>query len=158
MVVGYVPGNEHMARGLLLQAFIHPSYSKHSGGCYQKLEFLGDSVLEYLMTSYLFSVYPDLKPSQITDLRSIAVSNNSFAFIAVKWGFQRTKQDLRLSIAVFLRKRSTAAQNMMARQITAIDVDRSNYKIGLPFIQKAGVEGKVKFIESEALPVLDRFT
>ncbi|KAL0915263.1 hypothetical protein M5K25_015666 [Dendrobium thyrsiflorum] len=76
-------------RGLLLQAFIHPSYSKHSGGCYQKLEFLGDAVLEYLMTSYLYSVYPDLKPGQITDLRSIAVNNNSFAFIAVKWGFQR---------------------------------------------------------------------
>ncbi|KAI0523043.1 hypothetical protein KFK09_005433 [Dendrobium nobile] len=37
------------------------------------------------------------------------------------------------------------------------NVDRSNYKIGLPFIEKAGVEGKIKFIESEALPVLDKF-
>ncbi|XP_020599927.1 endoribonuclease Dicer homolog 4 isoform X2 [Phalaenopsis equestris] len=76
-------------RGLLLQAFIHPSYGKHSGGCYQKLEFLGDAVLEYLMTSYLYSVYPDMKPGQITDLRSIAVNNNFFAYIAVRWGFQR---------------------------------------------------------------------
>ncbi|KAL0924423.1 hypothetical protein M5K25_005252 [Dendrobium thyrsiflorum] len=42
-------------------------------------------------------------------------------------------------------------------KITAIDADRSNYKIGLPFIQKAGVEGKIEFIESEALPVLDKF-
>ncbi|KAJ6837174.1 endoribonuclease Dicer-like protein 4-like isoform X1 [Iris pallida] len=70
-------------KGLLLQAFIHPSYNKHSGGCYQKLEFLGDAVLEYLITSYIYSVYPDLKPGQITDLRSAIVNNNSFAHIAV---------------------------------------------------------------------------
>lgn len=49
----------------------------------QKLEFLGDAVLEYLITSYLYSAYPDLKPGQITDLRSISVNNYSFAHIAV---------------------------------------------------------------------------
>ncbi|XP_020265696.1 endoribonuclease Dicer homolog 4-like isoform X2 [Asparagus officinalis] len=73
-------------RGLLLQAFVHPSYNKHSGGCYQKLEFLGDAVLDYMITSYIYSVYPDLKPGQITDLRSITVNNNSLAHIAV-WKF-----------------------------------------------------------------------
>lgn len=76
-------GYKFKHKGLLLQAFIHPSYNKHSGGCYQKLEFLGDAVLEYLITSYLYSAYPDLKPGQITDLRSATVNNNSFAHIAV---------------------------------------------------------------------------
>ncbi|KAJ0973518.1 hypothetical protein J5N97_021477 [Dioscorea zingiberensis] len=76
-------------KGLLLQAYVHPSYQKHSGGCYQKqnLEFLGDAVLEYLITSYLYSVYPDLKPGQLTDLRSITVNNCSFVLIAVKRSF-----------------------------------------------------------------------
>lgn len=41
-------------------------------------------------------------------------------------------------------------------QITAIDPDKSAYSIGLPFIQKAGVEHKIDFIESKALPVLDK--
>lgn len=41
-------------------------------------------MLEYLITSYLYSAYPDLKPGQITDLRSLAVNNNSFAHIAVQ--------------------------------------------------------------------------
>ncbi|ONK77243.1 uncharacterized protein A4U43_C02F4550 [Asparagus officinalis] len=41
-------------------------------------------------------------------------------------------------------------------QITAIDCDKSTYEIGLPFIEKAGVEHKIDFIESEALPVLDK--
>ncbi|XP_020586231.1 putative caffeoyl-CoA O-methyltransferase At1g67980 [Phalaenopsis equestris] len=41
-------------------------------------------------------------------------------------------------------------------KITAIDIDRSYYEIGLPFIQKAGVENKIEFVESEALPALDK--
>ncbi|CAO2841570.1 unnamed protein product [Amaranthus hypochondriacus] len=40
-------------------------------------------------------------------------------------------------------------------KITAIDIDREAYEIGLPFIKKAGVEGKINFIESNALLALD---
>ncbi|CAA2986548.1 probable caffeoyl- O-methyltransferase At4g26220 [Olea europaea subsp. europaea] len=40
--------------------------------------------------------------------------------------------------------------------ITAIDLDRSSYEMGLPIIKKAGVEHKINYIESEALPVLDK--
>ncbi|KAI3845197.1 hypothetical protein MKX03_024855 [Papaver bracteatum] len=41
-------------------------------------------------------------------------------------------------------------------KIIAIDPDRSMFEIGLPFFKKAGVEHKVDFIESIALPVLDK--
>uniref|UniRef100_M4ECE4 Trans-caffeoyl-CoA 3-O-methyltransferase n=2 Tax=Brassica campestris TaxID=3711 RepID=M4ECE4_BRACM len=40
-------------------------------------------------------------------------------------------------------------------KVIAIDVNRSTYEIGLPVIKKAGVEDKIDFRESEALPVLD---
>lgn len=76
-------GYKFKHKGLILQAFVHPSFNA-PGGCYQRLEFLGDAVLEYLMTSYLYSTYPDLKPGQITDLKSLAVNNNSLAYVAVK--------------------------------------------------------------------------
>ncbi|KAH9603173.1 hypothetical protein KSS87_008418 [Heliosperma pusillum] len=75
-------GHQFAHRGLLLQAFVHPSYNRHRGGCYQRLEFLGDAVLDYLITSYLYSVFPDLKPGQFTDLRSSLVNNRTFARIA----------------------------------------------------------------------------
>ncbi|CAH2077901.1 unnamed protein product [Thlaspi arvense] len=39
--------------------------------------------------------------------------------------------------------------------VIAIDVNRESYEIGLPVIKKAGVEHKIDFIESEAIPVLD---
>ncbi|CAL0330890.1 unnamed protein product [Lupinus luteus] len=41
-------------------------------------------------------------------------------------------------------------------RIIAIDPDIKSYEIGLPFIKKAGVEHKIDFIESPALPVLDK--
>ena len=40
-------------------------------------------------------------------------------------------------------------------QIIAIDPNREAYQTGLPFIQKAGVEHKINFIESDALSVLN---
>ncbi|XP_075077543.1 dicer-like protein 4 isoform X1 [Nicotiana tabacum] len=80
-------GYPFVHKGLLIQAFIHPSYNNHGGGCYQRLEFLGDAVLDYLITSYLYSVYPKLKPGQLTDLRSVSVNNNTFAVVAVHQSF-----------------------------------------------------------------------
>ncbi|XP_004287518.1 PREDICTED: probable caffeoyl-CoA O-methyltransferase At4g26220 [Fragaria vesca subsp. vesca] len=42
-------------------------------------------------------------------------------------------------------------------KIVAIDINRETYdQIGLPVIKKAGVEHKIDFIESEAVPVLDK--
>ncbi|KAG8656995.1 probable caffeoyl-CoA O-methyltransferase At4g26220 [Manihot esculenta] len=41
-------------------------------------------------------------------------------------------------------------------KITAIDINRTTYEMGLPIMKKAGVEHKINFIESPALPVLDK--
>ncbi|KAH6828797.1 dicer-like 4 [Perilla frutescens var. hirtella] len=82
-------GYKFANKGLLIQAFIHPSFTNPLGGCYQRLEFLGDAVLDYLITSYLYSVYPSLKPGHLTDLRSACVNNTSFADVAGKWSFHK---------------------------------------------------------------------
>ncbi|GFP97060.1 dicer-like protein 4 [Phtheirospermum japonicum] len=82
-------GYKFAHKGLLIQAFVHPSFNNHLGGCYQRLEFLGDAVLDYLITSYLYSVYPKLKPGQLTDLRSVSVNNTSFADVAGRWSFHK---------------------------------------------------------------------
>ncbi|XP_027919054.1 dicer-like protein 4 isoform X1 [Vigna unguiculata] len=82
-------GHQFFHKGLLLQAFVHPSYNKLGGGCYQRLEFLGDAVLDYLIASYLFSAYPKLKPGQLTDLRSLSVNNKAFACVTVDRSFDK---------------------------------------------------------------------
>nr|AUH15440.1 dicer-like 4 protein [Dimocarpus longan] len=80
---------QFLHRGLLLQSFVHPSYNELGGGCYQRLEFLGDAVLDYLVISYLFSVYPNLKPGHLTDLRSILANNKAIANVAVDRSFHK---------------------------------------------------------------------
>jgi caffeoyl-CoA O-methyltransferase len=37
-----------------------------------------------------------------------------------------------------------------------LDIDRQNYELGLPVIQKAGISHKIDFREGPALPVLDK--
>ncbi|XP_073225521.1 probable caffeoyl-CoA O-methyltransferase At4g26220 isoform X2 [Cicer arietinum] len=41
-------------------------------------------------------------------------------------------------------------------KITAVDPDRKAYELGIPFIKKAGLLHKIDYIESPALPVLDK--
>ncbi|KAF3786076.1 Endoribonuclease Dicer-like protein 4 [Nymphaea thermarum] len=50
----------------------------------QRLEFLGDAAVDYLIMSYLYSSYPNIKPGQLTDLRMLTVNNDFFAHVAVR--------------------------------------------------------------------------
>ena len=50
----------------------------------QRLEFLGDSVLDFLITRHLFNTYEKTGPGEMTDLRSACVNNENFAQVAVK--------------------------------------------------------------------------
>ncbi|XP_012441319.1 endoribonuclease Dicer homolog 2 [Gossypium raimondii] len=75
---------------LLVEALTHGSYMlAEIPGCYQRLEFLGDSVLDYLITLHLYNKYPGITPGLLTDLRSASVNNNCYALSAVKAGFHK---------------------------------------------------------------------
>lgn len=54
---------------LLRSAFIHPSYpfSWEKVPCYQRLEFLGDSLLDMACINFLFYRYPDRDPQWLTE-------------------------------------------------------------------------------------------
>ena len=54
---------------LLRSAFIHPSYpfAEERIPCYQRLEFLGDSLLDMVSISFLFHRYPDKDPQWLTE-------------------------------------------------------------------------------------------
>lgn len=71
-------------RGLLVEAITHASRPSCGVSCYQRLEFVGDAVLDHLITRHLFFTYTDLPPGRLTDLRAAAVNNENFARVAVK--------------------------------------------------------------------------
>lgn len=77
-------------RSYLLQALTHASYSPNQlTDCYQRLEFLGDAVLDYLITRHLYEDWRQHSPGALTDLRSALVNNTIFASLAVKFGFHQ---------------------------------------------------------------------
>ncbi|KAG8041648.1 hypothetical protein G9C98_002941 [Cotesia typhae] len=74
----------------LLQAFTHASYQPNKlTDCYQRLEFLGDAVLDYLITRHLYEDSRQHSPGALTDLRSALVNNTIFASLAVRCGFHK---------------------------------------------------------------------
>ncbi|OEL29167.1 Endoribonuclease Dicer-like protein 1, partial [Dichanthelium oligosanthes] len=77
-------GIKFQNKGLLVEAITHASRPSSGVSCYQRLEFVGDAVLDHLITKHLFFTYTDLPPGRLTDLRAAAVNNENFARVAVK--------------------------------------------------------------------------
>ncbi|CAL9180835.1 unnamed protein product, partial [Musa hybrid cultivar] len=80
-------------KGLLLESITHASQQELGVFfCYQRLEFLGDSVLDLLITWHLFQRHKDIDPGELTDLRSASVNNENFAQVAVRHKLQQHLQ------------------------------------------------------------------
>lgn len=85
-------GKEHELNfkdeSLLTQAFIHRSYLNEHKDIKlehnERLEFLGDAVLELVVTRYLFITYPDKSEGELTAYRAALVNTTSLAEVAQK--------------------------------------------------------------------------
>ncbi|GAA50766.1 dicer-like protein 1 [Clonorchis sinensis] len=78
--LGYVFKNQ----ALLHEARTHSSYSSLKPTvCYQRLEFLGDAVLGYVVSNDLFKRFPDYDPGMLTNHRSLIVNNLVLARVLV---------------------------------------------------------------------------
>ncbi|KAI0261075.1 hypothetical protein BC834DRAFT_973021 [Gloeopeniophorella convolvens] len=78
-----VLGYEFQHAELLQEALTHPSF--WSGGkSYQRLEFLGDAVIDLAVMTYLFNKFPRANSGQLTSLRCRVVCGPVLAFVAVQ--------------------------------------------------------------------------
>lgn len=55
----------------------------------QRLEFIGDSILDYLITIHLYEMHPGMSPGLLTDLRSASVNNDCYAHAAISKGLHK---------------------------------------------------------------------
>ncbi len=72
---------------LLNTALTHSSYVKGEGKGQdhnERLEFLGDAVLEVCVSEYLYKKYPDMNEGQMTKARSLAVNETALLDVALK--------------------------------------------------------------------------
>ena len=75
---------------LLDTALTHTSYAKEKGRSVshnERLEFLGDAVLELSVSTYLFSNFPDMPEGVLTRTRASIVCSETLAKLANKSGF-----------------------------------------------------------------------
>lgn len=78
----------HVDPQLFELAFIHRSYSYENGGIptNERLEFLGDAVLQIVVTDHLFRSFPDLPEGRLAKLRAAVVSSAALAEVARELG------------------------------------------------------------------------
>ena len=79
-------------KDLLKKAFVHRSYiNEHSSyklGHNERLEFLGDAVLELIVTEWLFKKYPDAEEGDMTNWRASLVNAQIISVIAQEMGME----------------------------------------------------------------------
>ncbi len=81
-------GYEFKNKELLKTALTHTSYAyEHNIESNEKLEYLGDSILEFISSKYLFNNYKNLKEGEMTKVRATVVCENSLYKIAIKHNF-----------------------------------------------------------------------
>ncbi len=73
-------------KNLLLQALTHSSYANeqkiNKRGDYERLEFLGDAVLELVSSHYLYNKYPNKKEGEMTKMRASMVCEPALSYCA----------------------------------------------------------------------------
>jgi ribonuclease-3 len=78
--------------GAFLTAFTHKTAAGLPGAgdaCFEKLEFLGDSVLGFIVARYLYETYPTANEGFLTQMRTKLVSGKALAGIAHRMGLSR---------------------------------------------------------------------
>ncbi|MFL5921504.1 MAG: ribonuclease III [Gaiellaceae bacterium] len=75
-----------LPRELLENVFTHSSWAPDRASSYERLEFLGDSVLELAVARALYDRYPDFSEGRMAKIRSHVVSRASCAVVARELG------------------------------------------------------------------------
>jgi len=79
---------EFKDKELLKKALTHTSYAyEHNIESNEKLEFLGDSILQFVSSEYLYLNFPKLKEGEMTKTRAAVVCENSLYKIAKRLDF-----------------------------------------------------------------------
>lgn len=130
---------------LIKVALTHSSYAKQYAGeeYNERLEFLGDSVLQLVITEYLFINYKNKKEGELTKLRSLIVCENSLYEIAKK-----------LNFATFLRM-SRGEEITGGRERISILADSVEAVIAAIYLDQ-GIEVAKKFILREFEEIIQK--
>lgn len=127
---------------LFHQAFTHRSYlneTKSKEPSNERLEFLGDSILSFVVSDYFYVNYAEYDEGIMTNLRSLLVNTKSLAEVAKELGFGQ------------LLKLSKGEEDSQGRENQSLLADSYEAYIGALFLDQ-GVEAAKTFISETLLP------
>jgi len=134
-------------RDLLIQAVVHRSYiNEHPSfelGHNERLEFLGDAVLEIVVTEYLFYKFPNTPEGELTNWRASLVNSKMLALVA---------DEIELDDYIYLSKGEANDKNSKARQFILANAVEA--LIGAIYLDQ-GIRSAKKFIKQNMLSKLD---
>ncbi len=82
-------GHQFSNDSYLRLALIHKSYAAEAGDAdrsYERLEFLGDAVLQLAVTEYLYDAYPELAEGEMAKVRAAVVDSATLAGLGRSFG------------------------------------------------------------------------
>ena len=124
-------------KGLLKQAFTHRSYINENRGFAlkhnERLEFLGDAVLELVITDYLYGRFQDSTEGELTSLRSALVNADTCSLVAQTLGANDFLLLSRGESKDIGRARQYILANTLEAIIGAIYIDQG-YEVAKNFI------------------------
>lgn len=137
-------------KNLIIQAFCHRSYLNENPNCNlehnERLEFLGDAVLELVITEYLYKNYSDKNEGELTSWRAALVNAKMLAEIAKELNFN----DFLLLSKGEQKETGKARMYILANAfealIGAIYLDQG-YKICQNFIERTVIKKLPEIIE-----------
>lgn len=124
---------------LLEEALTHSSYANEHREMgvkdYERLEFLGDAVMEINVSDYIFRNYPDLPEGQLTRLRSSIVCTASFSQFDREVGLQKFIRLGNGEEKDGARERDTLLEDVFESFNGALYLDQGNDKV-VEFLKK----------------------
>lgn len=141
-------------KDLLIQAFCHRSYLNEHPDFYlshnERLEFLGDAVLELAVTEYLYKKYPEKSEGELTNWRAALVNAKMLGEVARELEFN----DFLLLSKGEKKEEGKARQYILANAfealVGAIYVDKG-YEKCKEFVEKKLIDKKLKEIIEKGL-------
>ncbi len=127
---------------LFEQAFTHRSYlneTKEKLSSNERLEFLGDSVISFVVSKFLYSEYANFDEGSLTNLRSLLVNTKALAQVARELNFGK------------LLKLSKGEEESKGRENTSLLADCFEAFTGALFLDQ-GIEAVSNFIAAVLLP------
>lgn len=128
-------------KNLLLSAITHPSATegKPIKFSYERLEFLGDSILGAIVASTAFHRFPDLDEGGLTRIKVALVSGSSLSEVAAQLGFADIIVFGSSETGTGKRGLHSALENVYEAIVAALYLD-------------GGIEAATKFVEDTLIP------